>query len=327
MFYNPSITLSHDCLLNFVTSERGAGKSYSTLKHCVNDYLKRGNEFIYLRRTAVELDVVEPTMFKALECDNVVIDGAFRVVDHAILHDRKIAGRCIALSTAHQLKSTAFPMVKTIIFDEFLQENNRYLKNEPEKLLSVIETIGRMRDIRVICLGNQHTLFNPYYNYFKLRPKKDSVFTKDYERSILIHQFKSDEYRKAKKETKFGRLIKGTEYGGFMLNNENYADNYEFVDNLKGIKKYPVANIVCSDVKMIVYDCEINNSIGIYICEGNIEALRTYNYDEILREGTTLERVRNGFISSQIARRMRYGSVRFDSPLTRDAVMPFIKIV
>ena len=46
--------------------------------------------------------------------------------------DERIAGYGMTLSTAQQLKSSNFPKVKTIIFDEFLIEpgQGHYIKNE-----------------------------------------------------------------------------------------------------------------------------------------------------------------------------------------------------
>ena len=63
------------------------------------------------------------------------------------------------------------PLGDLIIFDEFLLDNGgtyRYLKHEVTMMLDVIETVGRLRDIQVIFLGNSLSITNPYFAYFEL---------------------------------------------------------------------------------------------------------------------------------------------------------------
>ena len=63
----------------------------------------------------------------------------------------------MTLSTAQDLKGSNFPNVTTLIFDEFIIEEGQkkyYLHNEVFVFLNLIETIARMRDVRVFLLGN-----------------------------------------------------------------------------------------------------------------------------------------------------------------------------
>ena len=66
MWYDVRKTLSYNCLFNFVIGNRGCGKTYSCKKWAVDDYLKNGNEFIYLRRYDSELDLVKKSFFNDL---------------------------------------------------------------------------------------------------------------------------------------------------------------------------------------------------------------------------------------------------------------------
>lgn len=61
-------------------------------------------------------------------------------------------GYACSLTSAQSLKSVNFNRVKNIIFDEFIAEDGRYLSNEVHKFLSLIETIARMRDVRIFML-------------------------------------------------------------------------------------------------------------------------------------------------------------------------------
>ena len=47
--------LSYNAILNFIIGERGVGKTYGAKKHVVNRFIKKGEQFVYLRRYKTEL--------------------------------------------------------------------------------------------------------------------------------------------------------------------------------------------------------------------------------------------------------------------------------
>ena len=98
-----------------------------------------------------ELTLPGPTAGTFISDNQVLINsGSFFTIDE------KICGYGITLSTAQQFKSSNFPNVKYIIFDEFILEDGQghYLKNEVDIFLGLIESIARLRDVKVILLGN-----------------------------------------------------------------------------------------------------------------------------------------------------------------------------
>ena len=50
MWYDLSQLLSYNKILNFVIGQRGGGKSFNAKKWCVNDFIKNGKQFIWVRR-------------------------------------------------------------------------------------------------------------------------------------------------------------------------------------------------------------------------------------------------------------------------------------
>lgn len=116
-------------------------------------------------------------------------------------------GYAVSLTAAQSLKSVNFNRVKNIIFDEFISEDGRYLNNEILKFLSLIETIARLRDVRIFMLANSCSISNPYFLEFDLSLpyKKDIKLFKD--NLILVYYGQNLEYREEKKRTKFGKLI------------------------------------------------------------------------------------------------------------------------
>lgn len=124
--------------------------------------------------------------------------------------DDSICGYAMKLSTAQDLKSSNFNKVKTIIFDEFIIEEGQkkyYLKNEVFTFLNLLETIGRMRDIRVFLLANSVTITNPYFIYFDLKLPYNSDIVTYKNGLILVQYMKNEDYRKEKKKSKFGQLV------------------------------------------------------------------------------------------------------------------------
>lgn len=120
--------------------------------------------------------------------------------------DRELAGYGVTLSTAQDLKSSNFPAVKTIIFDEFLIEQGQkkyYLQNEVFIFLNLIETIARLRNIRVFLLANSANSINPYFLYFDLCLPFNNDIKLFKNNTILLQYMKNLEYREVKKKTKF----------------------------------------------------------------------------------------------------------------------------
>lgn len=126
MFYDFQKVLSYNSMLNFIIGERGVGKTYGVTKFVINDFLKRGHEFVYLRRYKTELRKSVPHFFDALKSNDEFKDHKLSVKNDNFFIDDKIAGYSMPLSTANILKSSSFPKVQTIIFDEFIIDK-RYI--------------------------------------------------------------------------------------------------------------------------------------------------------------------------------------------------------
>lgn len=236
MFYDFNKLLSYNALLNFVIGERGVGKSFGAKKFVISDYLKNGNEFVYIRRYKTELDNAYEGFFDQLQNEGLFLDHTFRIAASKkkidkFYCDKEVCGYGVPLSTANILKSASFPKVKTLIFDEFLIDNGtyHYLRNEVTQFLDIIETIARLRDVRVLLLGNAITISNPYFDYFNLSLPYNSEFRTFKGGTILVNYIKNPVYREKKKATRFGALIDGTEYGEYAIDNAFLRDNDSFL--------------------------------------------------------------------------------------------------
>ena len=233
MYFSFKRILSYNALLNIVIAERGVGKTYGATKIVVNDFLKNHNEFVYIRRYKTELQKGARKFFEAVNLNNEFPDHNMYSKGNTFYIDDEVAGYGITLSTAQQLKGTNFSKVKYILFDEFLIEEGQghYIKNEVENFLGLIESISRTRNVRILLLGNATNSANPYFLFFDLHlPYNNDVAT--FKDGLIALQFaKNEEYRQMKKETRFGKLVAGTDYEEYAINNSFRSDENSFIEH------------------------------------------------------------------------------------------------
>ena len=230
MWYDIGKTLTHNCLFNFVIGNRGCGKTYGAKKRAIKLFLEKGHQFVYLRRYKEELDETAETYF-----DDVLLNGEFP--DVAIEYrggcyfiNDHLAGYAMALTKAKDYKSIAYPLVYFIIFDEFLIEDNgysRYLKNEVKQFLGFYMSIDRYRGCVVFFLANSVTMVNPYTIYFNLHLPHGSTVVK--KNDVLLELVQDSEFIEKVKETRFGKMIAGTEFADYAIENKFTQDSKTFI--------------------------------------------------------------------------------------------------
>lgn len=237
MYYDYDKLLSRDFLIAFVISERGLGKTFGAKVAMLKKFLKTGEQFMYVRRYKTELDSSLTTFWTDLQNNGFFEDYELKVVKSKLLTkftcNGKVCGFAVPLSTSNILKSTAFPKVTTIVFDEYLLWQGglyRYLKNEVTMLLDLMETTFRLKNGRVIMLGNAINVYaSPYFAYWNLDLPYGTEFKSYKDGAILVQYARNDEYRKAKKQSKFGKLIDGTDYGRYAIDNQDLSLNHMFI--------------------------------------------------------------------------------------------------
>ena len=243
--------LSYNAFLTFIVTERGLGKSYGAKKFVAKHFIKKHKQFCYLRRYKTELKEAmmkksTPTFWDQIKNDPELKNHEFNNSKDTMTIDGKLCGFAMPLSIANILKSSTYENVDTLIFDEFLIDPStcyHYLRNEVIALLEVIETVARLRDIRVIFLGNAISITNPYFDYFNLTLPYNSevkIAKRDNQGNplIVIYYAKNHAYREVKKQTRFGQLIEGTDYGNYAIDNEMLRDSKTFVKKKTKTSKF-----------------------------------------------------------------------------------------
>ena len=230
--------ISYNAFITFIITERGLGKSYGAKKFVAKHFLKKHKQFVYLRRYKTELKKAmnKNGFWKQIINDPELKGHKFKNEKETMYIDDQLCGFAIPLSIANILKSSTYDDVDTIVFDEFLIDkgNYHYLQNEVIQLLDVIETVARLRDIRVIFLGNAISITNPYFTFFNLSLPYNSdvkIAKRDNKGNplIVVYYARNTVYREVKKASRFGQLIEGTEYSKYAIDNEMLRDSKSFI--------------------------------------------------------------------------------------------------
>ena len=229
MYYSRNDLLSYNALFNFVVGERGTGKTYQFKDWAISDFIKNNNQFVYVRRYKTEFKDIgnffDDMIKKYPEHEFSVAQGKFYI-------DKKVAGFYIPLSISITKKSVAYPNVNKIGFDEFILEKSslHYLPNEVNAFLGLYETIARDRNnVRCLFMANSVTLINPYFLFFDLQVSKTKRFWTFKNNDLVVELTDLQEFKEHKKQTRFAKIIDGTEFSKYSIDGEFTGDNYEFI--------------------------------------------------------------------------------------------------
>lgn len=255
-FYSNSRILSYNRDFMFVMGNRSAGKSFAWKCYCIDRFLKKGEQFIYMRRYDNELDNIK-TLFddiKDIKYPNV----DFYIKGKEIYINGELAGWAVPLSIAYKFKSSSYVNVGTIMFDEFLSETKRYLKDEVDMAMNFYQTVARgggkaIRKVKFIFIANAVSVFNPYFSNLNIIPKEGYTKSKSY----VVELFTNESVNKEIAESQFYDLIKDTKYGQYAMLNSFYLDSNSFVgkESLTNASRY-VATLKYEETEIAVYEMQ-----------------------------------------------------------------------
>ena len=330
IFYSYDKVLSYNAFLNIIIGERGVGKTYGAKKYVINRFLKKHKQFVYIRRyeTDLEASVGSTSDNKFFEqVKNEFPDHSFKINKskkvRKLVIDNNVCGYALPLSAADSLKSSTYDNVDTIIYDEFMLKEGstqHYLRNEPEIILDLIETIGRLRDVRVFCLGNAISSTSPLMYYFDVSLPYNTDIKLFKDGTIAVEYIKNEKYREVKKASRFGKLIDGTKYGKYAIDNEFLTDSKAFIHkkdkNAKFYfilfvngKQYGIWRDFKNQVMYISNDIDPNCPIKFAINESD------HN------ESTIFAKVRSNFWFKQIINHYRLARLCFESQAVKNIFM------
>ncbi len=193
-YYDIEPIWQKNCNFSLIYGMRSNGKTYGALKKCLEEYVKNGDAFAYVRRTQEDIQSKHgiATLFDSIVGNGVVKeltngkwDGVvymnscfyFSKTDEngLVVKDSEEFCRAFAISQASHYKGNPYPNIHNVIFDEFISDT-RYLVDEFVRFMNLLSTIKRDKDkFRVLMLGNTVNIYNPYFIEMGLTRAKDQA--------------------------------------------------------------------------------------------------------------------------------------------------------
>lgn len=187
-YYSLTEILKKGADYNIIFGERSNGKTYASLAYGIENYVKTGKQMAYIRRWREDLRGKRAETLFANHTANGFIEkitgGKFNEVFYMsnkwfLSYINPETGKrtpddtpfCygFCLSEQEHEKSSSYPNVTTIVFDEFLTRRY-YLPDEFMLFMNLLSTIIRQRnDVKVFMLGNTVNKFCPYFTEMGLK--------------------------------------------------------------------------------------------------------------------------------------------------------------
>lgn len=299
MYYNFSKIDGYNCPVKIIVSRRGLGKTFGKLKCFTERYVTKGERFIYVVETGEMVQELTKNngekFWSALinyysSCDtsrkryfyehltelkvsNETDEEGFtqlfsrtikaKIIGGTIKINGETAGYIIDMNSFGEIKRNNFDRVKNIIVDEFITEKlDRTTLDNPRKVSSIIQSIGRLRDINIYLLGNAIRLDDPILARMGFKLKNYGYYFKRDEHGLfaVLHFVDPSDYpefAKAHEKSVAGRFAK-------LVGETNEEDN-RFLGDLpdsKILKEYRLkkngfyCNVVKNDILVTLKEIE-----------------------------------------------------------------------
>lgn len=292
-----------------IWSKRGPGKTYSTLRMCIEDNKK----FVFMKRTIEDVNLMCSRMeasenpddndlspFSPLNRDfnwNIypfIISAkglaAFyhgEVGEDGKLHPvGNLLGWIVACSAVTKFKGFSMDAADYLIFDEFIPKPwERVNKKEGDSVLDMYETISRDRikrgkkELKLICLANATSLNNPMFNTLDVVDiaaemditGREYTYTED---GTLLHFIQGDfDITEETVKTGIQKRMEGTPWGVMAYGGHFGYNDFSSIGrtSLKGYK--PVCS--CSYKKDNFYIYRKDGQY--YMCKSRHNSDKIYN--------------------------------------------------
>ena len=181
-YYNLGAILNENADYSIIFGERSNGKTFAVLEYALRRFIETGEQTAYVRRWREDLRGKRAESLFSAHVNLGVIEKISNGKFTGVLYnggkwylcnesERNETPFCFGFSLSEQEheKSTSYPNITTICFDEFITRRY-YLPDEFMLFMNLLSTIIRQRDnVKVFLLGNSVNRFCPYFGEMGLK--------------------------------------------------------------------------------------------------------------------------------------------------------------
>lgn len=253
---------------NIIIGGRGVGKTFNA----IYDTFCQGDEFIFMRRTQDEIDLI------GSNCDDVGLSPFAKINKKKGTHffmkrmNKKVwviyegegenvkrAGLAMALSTIASIRGFDGDDFSVLIFDEFIPESHvkKIGKGDAEgtAFLNAYETINRDREedgrpaLTVFLLANSNDVNVPLFHVLGLTDRivraseKGKHFIDLPYKNLTITLYSDAEFVERKRKSALYQLTEGTDFYDMSINNDFVYNDFSLIES-RNLKNYvPLASL------------------------------------------------------------------------------------
>lgn len=226
--------------VNFINGARGCGKTFAFKEDAVDDFLKDGSQFVYMRRYEKTLaDAKATKLFFPQALKEKYKEHELKYSNGFYMIDGKIAGFPYALNTPESGKSTEYDNVANVCFDEYIDLKGHYLTDEVMIFNETLITIGRYRNPQFWLIANNLSWLNPYFLRYRItHPEKGKETRLGKTWSFTLPD--SSKYKRFMEKTAIGSFLLecDPEHFEYAFGNELLNDDTDFIEKHPGNAKY-----------------------------------------------------------------------------------------
>lgn len=190
-FYDLKPILKLNATYSMIIGERSNGKTYSVLNYGLKQFFETGEQTAIIRRWQEDFKSKRATQMYAALVSNGLVEkyskGEWTDIyyyagkwypcryeeDAKRITSEKPIAFAFSLASMEHDKSTSYPEVTTVLFDEFLTRGY-YLPDEFVTFMNVLSTIIRQRDnVKIFMCANTVNQYAPYFKEMGLKNVKD----------------------------------------------------------------------------------------------------------------------------------------------------------
>lgn len=298
-WYNPQIMLNKypNAIYHFALGGRSIGKSFAFKLKMIDDFLDRGANSCYVRRYVVEMakvsqffdDIVNSKIYEGVRVNGEPL--RFEVKKMKAYINGIVFLHFIPLSTSQNEKSNSYPTIENIVYDEFVVNGSRYLKDEFQLFNDLYYTICRERtNVKAFLLANSLSLTNTYFTNLNIKPKEGEEWFATKDKLAIANLVQTTtQLEEELKLTPFALMLKNanSNYFDFAFNNKALKDNTSFIIDWNIIKTKHntcIAKLIIENIELSIILTNNNNKSIIYITSQNKQTCKKgsiYSLDEL----------------------------------------------